>query len=197
MLFSPPPSPSFFIQLHCQISFVYFQTYLRSIHPYSQCPNPDSHYLFPGLEQVSPPNQPTFCLLLIPVYYLVIYCCIKITLNFLLKLKATNIYYLEVSVGQESGHGLCGCLCLKVSHRLWWRCSLGVQLLQSLTRKDLLPSSLLLLLVGWSWNLADGQSSIPCYTRSVHRTVHNKGAYFLQIRAQKETKWGRERVERL
>ena len=108
MLFSPPPSPSFFIQLHCQISFVYFQTYLRSIHPYSQCPNPDSHYLFPGLEQVSPPNQPTLCLLLIPVYYLVIYCCIKITLNFLLKLKATNIYYLEVSVGQESGHGLGG-----------------------------------------------------------------------------------------
>lgn len=27
--------------------------------------NPDSHYLFPGLESNIPPNQPTFCLLLI------------------------------------------------------------------------------------------------------------------------------------
>lgn len=40
------------------------------------------------------------------------------------QLKTTNIYYLIVSVGQQSRHSLAGCLWLRVSHKAQSRCQL-------------------------------------------------------------------------
>ena len=48
---------------------------------------------------------------------LVIYCCVRNNPS-MCQLKTINIYHLSFSVGQESGHNLPGCFCLKGSPKV-------------------------------------------------------------------------------
>lgn len=69
------------------------------------------------------------------------------------QLQAANIYYLPVSMGQESGRDSSGCLCLKAPHKA----SINVLEVsaEGEVEKELLPSTLMQLLAGFGCSLLE------------------------------------------